>query len=118
MVQNNQKTGFYSVFSRFWASPNRQEKVDNGFQVGRMYGPTFKLESKPLTKSLGPFFKEKCSKTTKKHVFYSIFGYTGSIWAPPHGPKKVDEGIQVSRMYNPMSKLRNKPLTKTLGPSF
>ena len=32
-----------------------------------------KLNIKPLTKSLGPFFEEKWSKTTRKHVFYAVF---------------------------------------------
>jgi hypothetical protein len=33
----------------------------------------YKLENKPLTKSIGPFFKEKWSKTTAKQFFYPVF---------------------------------------------
>jgi hypothetical protein len=33
-----------------------------------------------------------------------------------NGPKKVIKGPQVGGTYDPMSKLKNKPLTKLLGP--
>jgi hypothetical protein len=48
----------------------------------------------------------------------SFFMLDWGIWAPPNGPKKVHKGPQVDRMYVPMSKLENKPLTKSLGPFF
>jgi hypothetical protein len=41
-----------------------------------------------------------------------------AIWAPPNGPKKVHEGLQVGRMYHPMSGLEKRPLTKLLDPFF
>jgi hypothetical protein len=39
-----------------------------------------------------------------------------AIWAHPNGPKKVPKSLQVNRMYAPTSKLKNKLLTKSLGP--
>jgi hypothetical protein len=81
-----------------------------------MYDPMSKLKNKPLTKSLCPFFWEKWSKTTgKMFFFYAAFVFFRAIWAPQNQPKKVSKGFQVGRMYGPMSKLRNKPLTKALG---
>jgi hypothetical protein len=50
----------------------------------------------------------------KKIVFYAFFGHLG----PLNGPKKIHKGPQVGGMYGPMSKLKNKPLTKALGPFF
>jgi hypothetical protein len=50
MVQNNQKTGFYSVFGRLWviwALPDGAKNVDNGRQVGKMVGTMLNLENKP-----------------------------------------------------------------------
>jgi hypothetical protein len=38
------------------------------------------------------------------------------IWVPANGAKKVHRGLQVSRMYVPISKLKDKPLTISLGP--
>jgi hypothetical protein len=58
MVQNNQKTGFY-VFFHFgavWAPPTGPKKIPKGLQVDKTCGPMSKLENKPLTKLLSPFF--------------------------------------------------------------
>jgi hypothetical protein len=57
-----------------------------------------KLKNKPLIQSLGPF-QEKWSKTTRKLVFYVVFGLFGAICIPPNGPKKIFKGPQVGRMY-------------------
>jgi hypothetical protein len=38
------------------------------------------------------------------------------IWLPQNGPKKVHRGPQVSRMYVPMLRLENRPLTISLSP--
>jgi hypothetical protein len=83
--------------------------------VAGMYGPMSKLKNKLLTKSLGPFFGEKGSKTTRKLFSYAAFVFFGAIWALPNQPKKVPKGLKVGDMYGPMSKLENKPLTKVLG---
>jgi hypothetical protein len=37
------------------------------------------------------------------------------IWAPPNGPKKVHKGPRLGEMYLPVSKLENKPLTKSIA---
>jgi hypothetical protein len=50
--------------------------------------------------------------------FYAVFSILGAIWVPQNGPKKVLKGLQVGWTYGPMSKLKNKPLTKLLGPFF
>jgi hypothetical protein len=41
-----------------------------------------------------------------------------AVWATPNGPRKVHKGPQVGGMYGLMSKNKNKPLTKALGPFF
>jgi hypothetical protein len=71
-----------------------------------------KLENGPLTKSIGPFFYEKGSKTARKWVLMMFWG----IWAPQNGPKKVRKGLQVEGMYVLMSNLENKPQTKSIDP--
>jgi hypothetical protein len=38
------------------------------------------------------------------------------IWATPNGIKKLLKGPQVGVMYGPMSKLKKKPLNKSIGP--
>jgi hypothetical protein len=85
-----------------------------------MYSPMFKLKNNPLTKSLGPFFQEKWSKTTRKQGFFMLFFFYHfeAIRVPQNGPKKVNKGPPVGMMYGPMSKLKNKSLTKLLGPFF
>jgi hypothetical protein len=80
-----------------------------------MYGKMSKQKNKLLAKSLGPFFQEKWYITTRKQVCYAVFHHFG---APPNGPEKIDKGPQVGRMYGLMSELKNKPLTKYLGPFF
>jgi hypothetical protein len=54
------------LFWGIWAPPNGPKKVHKGPQADRMYVPMSKLEKKPLTKSLGVFFKEKLFKPTIK----------------------------------------------------
>jgi len=66
MVENNQKFFVLMLFLAIWALSNGPKKVLRGLQVGGMYGPISELENRPLTKSLGPFFQEKWSKTTRK----------------------------------------------------
>jgi hypothetical protein len=68
-----------------------------------------KLKHKLLTKSLGQFFLGEI-------VFSYAFFF--AIWAPQNEPKKVCNGLQVSMMYSSMSKLKNKPPTKSFGPLF
>jgi hypothetical protein len=80
-----------------------------------MYAKMSKHKNKLLTKSLGLFFQEKWSKTTRKQVFYAVFGHFG---AAPNGTKKIHKGLQVSKMYGLMSELKNKPITKSLGLFF
>jgi hypothetical protein len=58
-------------------------------------------------------------QNNQKTGFYAVF--FGAIWGflgTPDGLKKVDKGPQVGGIYGPMSKLKNKPLTKSLGPFF
>ena len=57
-------------------------------------------------------------ETTTKQVLMLFFFHFGAIWAPPNGPKKVLKDLQVEGTYGPMSKLKNKPLTKLFGPFF
>jgi hypothetical protein len=58
-----------------------------------MYGPMSKLKNKQLTKLLGPLFKAKWSKTTRKKFFLNVLGHFG-----------VSKGPQVGKMYGLMSK--------------
>jgi hypothetical protein len=51
MVKNSQKMGIYAILGHF-GTPKLTLK---GTQVGGMYVPMFKLDNKPLTKSIGLF---------------------------------------------------------------
>jgi hypothetical protein len=100
------------LFWGIWAPPNIPQKVNRGPQVGRMYVPMFKLESRPLTISLGPFFKEKVIRSNQKIRFCAVLGHLGtSKWT-----EKVHKGPQVGWTYGPKYKLQNGPLTKSLVP--
>jgi hypothetical protein len=57
-------------------------------------------------------------QNNQKTGFCTVFSHFGAIWAPPDGPKKVLKGPQVGGRFGPMSKLRNMPVTKLLGPFF
>jgi hypothetical protein len=114
---------FHAVFfhvGAIWAPRNGTKKVLKGLHVGRTYGPMCKLKNKPLTKFLGLFFKEKRSETTRKQVFMLGFFslHFGAILVPLNGSKKVPKHLLVGGMYGPLSKLKNKPLTKLLDPLF
>jgi hypothetical protein len=100
------------LFWSFWASPNGRKKEPKIPQVGEKYIPISMLENKPLTKIRPILAKEMVQ--TQKIVFYAVLGHLGT----PNGPKKVLKGPQMDRMYVLMSKLENKPLTKSLGPFF
>jgi hypothetical protein len=121
IVWNNQKTAFYAGFFSLhlgviWSPPNGPNKVSKGPQVGGRCGPMSKLENKPLTKLLASFFQEKLSKTTRKQLFMLGFFNFGVIQASPNWNKKLPKGPQVGGTYSSMSKLKDKLLTKSLGP--
>jgi hypothetical protein len=71
-----------------------------------------KLENKPIPNYLAHAFRRNSPKQPENRFLMLFWG----IWAPPNEPQKVLEGLQVDRMYVPISKLENKPLTKSLGP--
>jgi hypothetical protein len=48
-------------------------------------------------------------------LFFSS-SHFGAIWALKNGPKKVLEGQLVGGTYGLITELKNKPLTKLLGP--
>jgi hypothetical protein len=48
-----------------------------------MYLPMFKLENRPLTISLGPFYKKMCSEATRKTNFVYYFGAFGHSQIDP-----------------------------------
>jgi hypothetical protein len=75
-----------------------------------------KLENKPLTKLLGPFFQENCLKQPENKYFMLVFFYFGVTQAPPNRPKKVPKGLQVGRTYGPMSKLKRKAPNQIIRP--
>jgi hypothetical protein len=81
--------------------------------LGGRYGPTSKLNNKPLTKLLGTFFRRNCLKQPENSFYADFFFIFGPFWA-----KKVLEGPQVGGTYGSMSELKDKPLTKLLGPFF
>ena len=60
-----------------------------------------------------PILVEEMIQNNQKIVFSVLFW---GIWAPLNGPKKVLKGLQVGVMYGPMSKLKKKPLNKSIGP--
>jgi hypothetical protein len=42
-------------------------------------------------------------KSSSKQPENSLFMLFWGIWAPPNGPEKVNKGLQVDKMYGPMS---------------
>jgi hypothetical protein len=95
------------------APPNGPKKVDKGSQVGGMYVSMSKLENKPLTKSLGP--QGEIVQNNQKIASLCCFGAFGH---PLIDPQKVHRGLKVGRMYVPMFRLENRPLTISLDRSL
>jgi hypothetical protein len=56
--------------------------------------------------------------TPRASPFLLVLCCFWGIRAPPNGPKKVLKGPQAGGLFVTMSKLENKPLTKSLGPFF
>jgi hypothetical protein len=54
--QKSIKKNALQLFWSIWASPKETKLVHRGPQVGKMYGPMFKLRTKLLIKSLGPIY--------------------------------------------------------------
>jgi hypothetical protein len=82
MVQNYQKRGFCATFGQYWGTPKWTEKDTQSPTSGRIVSD---LKNKPLTKSLGPFFREKWSETTVKQLFQQflvIFGINKWLFWP------------------------------------
>jgi hypothetical protein len=53
--------------------PSKPQKIHKGLQVGGMYGLMSKLENKPLTKSLGPFFCGKIVQNDQKNDMWKLW---------------------------------------------
>jgi hypothetical protein len=85
MVQNNQKIGFLATFGHFGAPQNGPKNILKVPQLGGISRLVSDLKNKPLTKSLGPFFWEKWSETTRKQLFQQfmvIFGTNEWLFWP------------------------------------
>ena len=77
-----------------------------------------KLRNKALSKLLGPFFKEKWFKTTRKQLFYDVLSYFEAIWATPNVPKsysrshlefpKLEEAISPAAIVMKIQKVMRK----------
>jgi hypothetical protein len=52
-------------------------------------------------------------QNNQKSFFMLFWGILGHF-----GPKKIQKGLQLGGMFGPMSELKNKPLTKSLGLLF
>jgi hypothetical protein len=81
----------FFYFGAIWTPPNGSKKIPKGLQVGKTYGPIFKLENKPLKKLSGPFLLEKLSKTTRKQVFMLFFSFWGHLGTS----KRTQKGTQM-----------------------
>jgi len=99
------------LFWDIWALPIGRNKIHKGLQMGWMYVPVSKLENKPLTESLDHSFRRNGSNQPENSFFMLFRGFG----AHPNGPEKVIKGRQVGGRYVPMSKLENKPHTKSSG---
>jgi hypothetical protein len=71
-----------------------------------------KLKNKAPNHIIRPLLLRELARNNHK-IFFMLFL---AIWALQNGPKMMPEGLQVDQMYSLISKLKNKPLTKTLGP--
>jgi hypothetical protein len=110
--------GLFWPFCGPLTTPKWTQKMYSKACKTRCIAQCVNLKIRPPTKSLGPFFQDKGSKTTRKSFVYAVLGQFGAIRAPPHGQKKVVKGPQVGGMYGSMLKLKNKPLTRSSGPFF
>jgi hypothetical protein len=72
-----------------------------------MYGPMSKHKNKPVTKSLGSFFQEKWSKTTRKQVSLLFFTILGDPQTDQMDRQRRASGRDVW----PNIEAKNKPLT-------
>jgi hypothetical protein len=88
------------------------KKIYKDPQVGRRYGPLSELKNKPLTKSLDPFLLGETIQNNQKtgflYPFWPFWGHLGI----PKWTQKGTQRLKVAGIYGPMSKLKNKPLTK------
>jgi hypothetical protein len=57
---------FFLLFSAILAPLKWTKKENKGLQVGGIYGPKCELNKTTLSKSIGPFFREKWCETTRK----------------------------------------------------
>jgi hypothetical protein len=74
------------------------------------------LKISPKTKSLGSFFKGSGPKQPEDRFSILFFPFGGQLGTPKWSQKGIQsKGPQVSRMYGPMSKPKNKPKTKSSG---
>jgi hypothetical protein len=87
MVQNNQITGFVYCFWAILGNPKWTQKVHIGPQVGRLYGQMFKLENKPLTKSVMPILSVKMVQNIINNFLMLFFPILWPIGKPErYGP--------------------------------
>jgi len=61
-----------------------------------------------------PILLREMVQNSQKIFLYAVLGHLGT----PNGPKKVVKDQQVGWMYGLMSELKNRPLTKSVGPFF
>ena len=112
MVWNNQKIVFFILFWGSWAHPKGPKNVHTDQQEGGMYILVPKTWIWAPNQINRPILIGEMVQNSHKMGVYAVLGHLGT----PNWSQKVHNGPQVGGMYVPMSKLKNKPLNKSIGP--
>jgi hypothetical protein len=119
--QNGPKQPENSFFKLFWVilGPFGHPQMDP--KRLPMAGKWAKCMARCLSFNIRPnqiirlILQGKIVQNNQKKGFCAVFGHFG---APPNGPKKIHKVPQLSGMSRPMTELKNKPLTRSLGLFF
>jgi hypothetical protein len=86
-------------FQAICTPSNGPKRIQTGPQLGGTYGPMSKLKKKPLTKSLGPFFRRNGPKQSEVRFFMLFWAISGLLRHPQLDPKKYRKPALVGRIY-------------------
>ena len=113
---------FGYLFRSIWGCPIGHKMGDktNLKPVFWLFQTIFpkRMGKKAPNQIIRPIFLREIVHNNEKTGFYAVFFILGPFGHPQMNPKKVLKGPQVGRTYGPMSQLKNKPLSKLLGPFF
>jgi hypothetical protein len=106
------ENSFLCCFGAFGHPQMDSKSYTEAHKLAGCMFPMFKLENRPLTISISPFFKKKLSGATRKKVFLCFFGAFGH---PQMDPKRC---LKAHKWAGCMSQFLILPilLTESIGP--